>query len=29
VFKDRTPQSYRANIGAIRNAAAFARCEAA
>jgi ribulose-phosphate 3-epimerase len=29
VFKDRTPQSYRANIAAIRNAAAFARGEAA
>ena len=29
VFKDRTPDSYRANIMAIRNAAAFARGEAA
>jgi ribulose-phosphate 3-epimerase len=29
VFKDRTPQSYRANIAAIRNAAALARGEAA
>jgi ribulose-phosphate 3-epimerase len=29
VFKDRTPQSYRANIAAIRQAAAFARGEAA
>jgi ribulose-phosphate 3-epimerase len=29
VFKDHTPQSYRANIAAIRNAAAFARGEAA
>jgi ribulose-phosphate 3-epimerase len=29
VFKDRTPQSYRANIAAIRHAAAFARGEAA
>ena len=29
VFKDRTPQSYRANIAAIRRAAAFARGEAA
>jgi ribulose-phosphate 3-epimerase len=29
VFKDRKPQSYRANIAAIRNAAAFARGEAA
>jgi len=29
VFKDRTPESYRANIAAIRNAAAFARGEAA
>ena len=29
VFKDRTPDSYRANITAIRNAAAFARGEAA
>jgi ribulose-phosphate 3-epimerase len=29
VFKDRTPQSYRTNIAAIRNAAALARGEAA
>jgi ribulose-phosphate 3-epimerase len=29
VFKDRTPDSYRANIAAIRNAAALARGEAA
>jgi ribulose-phosphate 3-epimerase len=29
VFKDRTPDSYRANIGAIRNAAALVRGEAA
>jgi ribulose-phosphate 3-epimerase len=29
VFKDRTPESYRANIAAIRNAAALARGEAA
>src|ERR1700726_186147 len=29
VFKDRTPQSYRANIAAIRNAAALARGDAA
>ena len=29
VFKDRTPESYRANIMAIRNAAALARGEAA
>jgi ribulose-phosphate 3-epimerase len=29
VFKDRTPQSYRANIAAIRNAAALVRGEAA
>jgi ribulose-phosphate 3-epimerase len=29
VFKDRTPASYRANIAAIRNAAALARGEAA
>jgi len=29
VFKDGTPQSYRANIAAIRHAAAFARGEAA
>src|SRR5579884_67659 len=29
VFKDRTPESYRANIAAIRKAAAFARGEAA
>jgi ribulose-phosphate 3-epimerase len=29
VFKDRNPQSYRANIAAIRNAAALARGEAA
>ena len=29
VFRDRTPQSYRANIAAIRNAAALARGEAA
>jgi ribulose-phosphate 3-epimerase len=29
VFKDRTPDSYRANIAAIRNAAAHARGEAA
>jgi ribulose-phosphate 3-epimerase len=28
VFKDRTPQSYRANIAAIRQAAALARGEA-
>src|ERR1700736_86980 len=28
VFKDRTPESYRANIAAIRNAAALARGEA-
>ena len=29
VFKDRTPESYRANIAALRNAAALARGEAA
>ncbi len=29
VFKDRTPEAYRANIAAIRNAAALARGEAA
>jgi len=29
VFKDRTPESYRANIAAIRHAAALARGEAA
>jgi hypothetical protein len=29
VFKDRTPESYRANIAAIRNAAALIRGEAA
>ena len=29
VFKDRTPESYRANIAAIRQAAALARGEAA
>ncbi len=29
VFKDKTPESYRANIAAIRNAAALARGEAA
>lgn len=29
VFRDRTPESYRANIAAIRNAAALARGEAA
>ena len=29
VFKDRTPESYRANIAAIRNAAALARGDAA
>ena len=29
VFKDRTPESYRSNIAAIRNAAALARGEAA
>ena len=29
VFKDRTPESYRANIAAIRSAAALARGEVA
>jgi ribulose-phosphate 3-epimerase len=29
VFKDRTPESYRANISAIRQAAALVRGEAA
>jgi ribulose-phosphate 3-epimerase len=29
VFKDRTPESYRANIAAIRNAAALARGDVA
>jgi hypothetical protein len=29
VFKDRTPESYRANIAAIRQAAALVRGEAA
>jgi hypothetical protein len=29
VFKDKTPESYRANIAAIRHAASLARGEAA